>query len=192
MPPETWVGRVTGSDASSLVVSLCAPGAAGGDAGTADGGGIDAGASDAGCVQSELRIDAHAPGLDLTRFPRVWVRVRAQVSFFYHCQQLLEITTVDPSDSSPPAGPAGQLLLAVFDGGSAFADSPYKVDRVQLGCAPGPTCSGGKTDADTYAFDFKSTSGNRSPTPADTGEDVSRKNGRSDFSGPHPRPFQTR
>jgi len=190
-PPETWVGKVTGSDASSLVVSVCAHGAAVGDAGAADAGGLDAGVSDAGCVPSEVRIEAHAPGLDLTRFPRVWVRVRAQVSFFWYCQQSLEITTVDPSDGSTPPEPAGQLLLAVVDGGWAFADSPYKVDRVQLGCAPGPTCNGGKADADTYAFDFKSTSGTDAGARVYMGETVTWKNDAVDFTVRNLRSFQT-
>jgi hypothetical protein len=190
-PPETWVGKVTGSDASSLVVSICSHGATDGDAGAADGGGIDARVSDAGCVPSAIRIEAHSPGLDLTRFPRVWVRVRVRVTFFWYCQQSLEVTTADPSDGSTPQGPAGQLLLAVVDGGWAFGGSPYEVDRVQLGCAPGPTCNGGKTDADDYAFDFKSPSGTGSPTRVYMGETVPWRNDGADFTVSNLRSFQT-
>jgi len=190
-PPETWAGQIIGSDASSLVVSVCAPGGTDGDAGAADGGGTEAGASDGGCVPSAIRIEAHAPGLDLTGLPHVWVRVRIEVSFFYYCQQSLEITTAEPSACSIPQGPAGQLLLAVVDGGWVFAGSPYEVDRVQLGCAPGPTTNGGKTDADDYAFDFKSPNGTGPTTRVYMGETVTWRNDGADFTVRNLRSFQT-
>jgi hypothetical protein len=181
-PPRTWIGRVTGSDAHSITVSTCAPGA----------GNDDGGAVDAGCVPSVLRIDAVARGLDLTRFPLVWVRVKAQVSFFWTCQQSLEITTADPIDGSTPSGPAGQLLLAVVDGnGVAFDDSPYKVTHVQLGCAPGRTCNGPTLDADDYAFAFSRPGDTAAPARVYMGETVTWKTAAADFTVQNLRSFQT-
>jgi len=191
-PPRTWIGRVTGSDAHSILVSVCAPGAGNDDAGAADADGGDAGAVDAGCVPSVLRIDAVAPGLDLTRFPLVWVRVKATVSLFRACQQSLEITTDDPLDGSTPSVPAGQLLLAVVDGkGIAFDDSPYQVVHVPLGCAPGPTCNGSATDADNYAFDFSRPGDTAVPARVYMGETVTWKTAAADFTVQNLRSFQT-
>ena len=191
-PPTTWIGRVTGSDAQSISVSVCAPGAGIGDAGATDAAGSDAGAVDAGCVPSVLRIDAVAPGLDLTRFPLVWVRVKVAVSAFFACQQALEITTADPLDGSTPSGPAGQLLLAVVDGnGIAFDDSPYNVVHVRLGCAPGPTCNGAPLDADDYAFEFSRPGDTAAPARVYMGETVTWKTAAVDFTVNNLRSFQT-
>jgi hypothetical protein len=190
-PPRTWVGKVTGSDASSLIVSVCAPGAGNDDAGATDAGGIDAGVADGGCVPSALRIEAFAPGLDLTRFPQAWVRVRATVSRFFACQQSLEITTADPTDGTTPSGPAGQLLLAVVDGGGTFAGSPYEVAHTQLGCAPARTCNGSATAADDYAFDFSGPSGAGSPLRVYMGETATWTLGGASFTARNLRSFQT-
>jgi hypothetical protein len=189
--PKTWIGRVTDSDASSIVVSVCAPGAATDDAGATDAGGSDAGGV-AGCVPGALRIEAVAPGLDLTRFPRVRVRVRATMSFVWACQQSLEITTAESIDGSTPELPAGQLLLAVVDGnGVAFDDSPYKVTHFQLGCAPGPTCYGSMTGADDYAFDFSSPGDTAAPTRVYMGETTTWKSAGASFTVRNLRSFQT-
>ena len=191
-PQKTWVGMVTGSDASSIVVSICSPGTANDDAAAADAGATDAGGGDAGCVPGTLRIEAVAPGLDLARFPQVWVRVKATVSFFWECQQSLEITTADPTDGSPRQGPAGQLLLAVVDGnGVAFADSPYRVAHVQLGCAPGPVCNDRASDADDYAFDFSSPGDTGAPTRVYMSETVTWKSAGANFTVRNLRSFQT-
>jgi hypothetical protein len=141
--PRAWSGLVTSSDATSIVIDTCA-GAT--DAG-ADGGADDADAG-AGCL---VRVDALAPGLDLTRFPRVRVRVRAGVAKFYVCEQALEITT---DVAGADAGAPGELLLAVVDGASAFDDGPYTVGHVALGCPRPPSCAGASVVPDTYAFDF--------------------------------------
>ena len=191
-PPRTWVGRVTGSDAHSISVSVCAPGAGNDDAGAADADGSDAGTVDAGCAPSVLRIDAVAPGLDLTRFPLVSVRVKAAVSYFWACQRSLEITTADPIDGSTPSGPAGQLLLAVVDGdGIAFDDSPYNVVHVRLGCAPGPTCNGEALGADDYAFEFSRLGDSAAPAHVYMGETVIWKTAAADFTVQNLRSFQT-
>jgi hypothetical protein len=190
-PPRTWVGRVTGSDAHSISVSVCAPGAGNDDAGAADADGSDAGAVDAACAPGVLRIDAVAPGLDLTRFPLGWVRVKATASFFWTCQQALEITTADPIDGSTPSNPAGQLLLAVVDGnGIAFDDSPYEVVHVQLGCAPGRTCNAGLT-ADDYAFEFSRPGDTAAPARVYMGETVTWKTSAADFTVQNLRSFET-
>jgi hypothetical protein len=47
------------------------------------------------------------------------------VSTFWVCATSLEITTADPTDGSTPQGAAGQLLLAVVDGGGVLSGSPY-------------------------------------------------------------------
>jgi hypothetical protein len=47
-----WTGMVTGSDATSVTVEACG------------------GAADGGCVPGALRVEAKAPGLDLTSSPR--------------------------------------------------------------------------------------------------------------------------
>ncbi len=191
-PPRTWLGRVTGSDTHSISVSVCPLGAGNDDAGAANANGSDAGAVDAGCVPSVLQIDAVAPGLDLTRFPLVWVRVKAAMSFFRTCQQALEITTADPIDGSTPSGPAGQLLLAVVDGnGIAFDDSPYKVVHVRLGCTPGPTCNGSALDADDYAFEFSRPGDTAAPAHVYMGETVTWKTAAADFTVQNLRSFQT-
>jgi hypothetical protein len=157
----------------------------------AGGGSVDADArtGDAGCVPGTLRVEAHAPGLDLTRFPRVRVRVRAAVSRFYACQQTLEITTADATDGSASSGPAGQLLLAVADGGSAFADSPYKVDRVPLGCSSAKGC--GSIAPDNYAFDFSSASGTSPPVRVYMGDSVTWTSAGASFTVRNLRSFQT-
>jgi hypothetical protein len=149
LPPRVWSGLVTSSDATSIVVDTC------GDATSivADGGLTDAGATDAGCVATTIRLEAHAPGLDLSSFPHVRVRVRAKVSRFFACQQALEVTTADAADGDAQNAP-GALLLAVNDGGDTLGGSPYGVAHVSLGCSPAPVCNGPGTAGDEYAFDF--------------------------------------
>jgi hypothetical protein len=147
--PHVWSGLVTSSDATSIVVDTCA--GSGSDAG-ADGGAIDAGASDAGCAASPLVVEANAPGLDLSHFPRVRVRVTAKVSRFRACLQALEIDAAETSGADAEA--PGALLLAVNDGGDVIEGAPYGVAHVPLGCSPAPVCNGAGHNADEYAFDF--------------------------------------
>ena len=167
--PGVWTGRVTGSDATSLAVEVCAAGA--------------------GCVPNTLRVEARAPGLDLSQFPRAWVRVRAEVSRFRVCQQTLEITTADPTDGSPSQSPGGQLLLAVVDGGAAFAGAPYVVDRVPLGCSSERAC--GSPAPDDYAFDFKSASGADASLRVYMGETATWTSGGKPFTVRNLRSFQS-
>jgi hypothetical protein len=145
-PPLTWSGVVTSSDATSITVDTCDNG--GSDAGT-DAGPTDADSTDAGCSTPPIRVEATAPGLDLSAFPHVRVRVRVSLNRFYACQQALEITT------SETQGALDRLLLAVVDGGSTFDGSPYLVARVPLGCPKASSCSGNFSIAPgEYAFDF--------------------------------------
>jgi hypothetical protein len=125
---DSWTGTVTETGPGSITLDTC----------------VD----DARCVP--LVVEAHAPGLDLSSFPHVAVRVRAAArSSFYTCQQSLEITTADAD-----GGAAGKLLLAVVDGGGTFEGSPYQVAHVKLDCAfgDGPT-------AGIYAFEFTGADG---------------------------------
>jgi hypothetical protein len=145
---RTFTGRITGSDATSLVMDECG--------------------ADAGCVAGSVRLEIRAPGLDLVGFPHRWVLVKIQLARFYACQQSLEITTVDPTDGSPAQGPAGQLLLAVVDGGGPFDGSPYKIDRVPLGCRAEKGC--GFVPPDEYAFDFSETAAARPALRVSMGE----------------------
>jgi hypothetical protein len=157
-----------GGDATSLTVEVCAA---------------------AGCALDTLRVEARAPGLDLSRFPRVWVRVRAAVTWFRQCQQTLEITTADPTDGSTSPAPAGQLLLAVVDGGEAFAGAPYVVERVPLGCSSERAC--GIPAPDDYAFDFKSATAADSPLRVYMGETATWTSGGKPFTVRNLRSFQT-
>jgi hypothetical protein len=141
--PQTWVGKVTAADATSLVVDV---------------------------TGSPLRVEAHAPGLDLSGFPKVWVTVRAKVGRFFACQQSLEILAATPLDGSTAAAPPGQLLLAVADGGGPFPDSPYAVERTRLSCPgtdAGFQCGAG---AGTYAFDFNTAGSTTLPVRVYMGE----------------------
>lgn len=129
---NTLRGTITGGDASTLVIDACD--------------------SSQSCVPSSIRIEIDAPGLDLTSVPRVGVEIKFEFTFFRTCQQSLEITTTDSVDGSASAVPAGQLLLAVVDGGLPLTGSPYRVDRVPLGCFSAKGC--GSPVPDVYAFDF--------------------------------------
>jgi hypothetical protein len=128
----TLRGMITGGDASSLVIDTC------------DG--------NQSCVPNSVRIEVGAPGLDLTTVPRVRVDVKFQIKFFRACQASLEITTVDPADGSAVSASAGQLLLAVVDGGLTLPGSPYSVVQAPLGCLSAKGC--GSPAPDVYAFDF--------------------------------------
>jgi len=141
---RTWTGLVTSSDATSIVVDTC--GSETGDAGT------DAGSSDGDC-SAPLRVEVHASGLDLARFPHVRVRLTAKVSFFRQCQRALQIMTADGA-AGDAQGAAGTLLLAVNDGGDTLDGAPYGVAHVPLGCSPMPVCNGPGHAADEYALDF--------------------------------------
>jgi hypothetical protein len=150
-PPLTWSGVVTSSDAASITVDTCDNGDsdAGADAGPTDADSTDADSTDAGCSTGSIRVEATAPGLDLSRFPHVRVRVRVSVSRFYACQQALEIT------ASGTQGALDALLLAVVDGGTTFDGSPYLVARVPLGCPKASSCNANLSiTPDEYAFDF--------------------------------------
>jgi hypothetical protein len=120
-------------------------------------------------VDSVAKIEIYAPGLDLSAVPHVAVRVRLAFKVFYACQQSLEIVTANPTDGSPSL-PAGQLLVAVSDGGDPFPDSPYRVERVALGCFSAMGCGGLEPDA--YALDFSFTDSGAAPTRAYMGQSV--------------------
>jgi hypothetical protein len=186
----TWIGTVTASDATSLVVQTCEADAGASDAGGADADATHADAADAGC--GSLRIEAHAPGLDLSGFPRVRVRVKAQFGRFYQCQQALEITTVEPTYAMNPQGPPGQLILAVVDGnGTAFADSPYTVEHVPLGCDVDGGSYGNLVGADDYAFDFRGTNVTVAPLRVYMGETAGWTTGLNHFTVRNLRSFQS-
>jgi hypothetical protein len=170
--PVEWTGKVAASGSSSVSVLLpCS------------------GSEDAGCVPGNLRVEVTAPDLDLTRFPKVWVRVRAAASRFYACQQALEITTADPLDGSAASEPAGRLLLAVNDGGGALAGAPFKVDRVPLGCSSERGC--GSPAPDDYAFDFKSATGDGPAVRVSMGESATWTNAGTSFTVRNLRSFQS-
>jgi hypothetical protein len=122
--PRTWAGVVTASTEATLVVD------------------VDQCETDGGC--EPLRIEAHAPGLDLRGFPHVAVQVSASFRRFFGCTQSLEIRTASGQ----------QLLLAVVDGGGPISGSLYSVDRVRLGCSSELGC--GNVPPDDYAFEFNS------------------------------------
>jgi hypothetical protein len=129
-----WDGTITDSDATSIVIDACD---------------VDSGV-DAGATCGPLRVEVHAPGLDLANVPRVGVHVRERVIYFFTCQQTLELTTTD-----------GRLLLAIVDGGWPFDDSPYVVAKAPLDCPKVPSCGGEPID-NIFAFDF-STPGDATP-----------------------------
>jgi hypothetical protein len=147
-PINTLRGMITGGDASSLVIDSC------------DGS--------PSCVSNSIRIEINAPGLDLTTVPRVRVEVKFQIKFFYYCQESLQITALDPVDGSASNPPAGRLLLAVVDGGSAFSGSTYTATQVALGCFSGQ--STGSVAPDNYAFDFRMAGDNGSALRVYMGE----------------------
>jgi hypothetical protein len=160
-PPRSWIGRVTASDATSLTVAL---------ADTCDG--------DAACAPRLLRIEAQAPGLDLTAFPREEVQVRASVTRFRACQQALEITTT-----------AGRLLLVVVDGAGPFdTGSPYGVERIRLGCSSEKGC--GSVPPDDYALEFTGLTG-PPPLRVHMGETGPGTNGESSLRVRNLRSFQS-
>jgi hypothetical protein len=111
------------------------------------------------------------------------------VTRFRACQQSLEITTADATDGSTSPAPAGQLLLAVVDGGEVLAGAPHAVDRVPLGCSSEKAC--GSVAPDEYAFDFKSASGAASPLRVYMGETATWTNGGKPFTVRNLRSFQT-
>lgn len=165
-----FTARITGGEVGSLVMDDCA-------------------APSPSCVPDGIRIEVDAPGIDLTRIPRVWARVRVRFGHFWTCQQWLEITAADPTDGSSQQIPTGLLLLAVDDGSGPLADSPYTVDRVRLGCHSEMGC--GSPAPDEYAFDFHLVRGSSSPVRVYMGDTVSSEIGLYSFSAHNLRSYQT-
>jgi hypothetical protein len=138
-----------------------------------------------------VRVEARAPGLDLTRFPHVRVRVRATVTNFFVCQQSLEITTADETRTEAQSA-SETILLAVFDGGGGFADSPpYTVTRVALGCSHGPVCGGPSSFSDIYAFEFSGPSASTVRVRVYMGETAHWTLGASTYTVRNLRSFQS-
>ena len=84
------------------------------------------------------------------------MRVTYSITRFHACQQALEVSTI-PSwgGLQNPFQPSSALLLAVADGGGTFDGSPYKIDRMALGCRA-TTQGCGSIKPDEYALLFTS------------------------------------
>jgi hypothetical protein len=137
---------------------------------------------------SGAQIEIVAPGLDLSNVPHLSVQVKLAFKVFYACQQSLEIVTANPTDgSTSPA--AGQLLVAVSDGGAPFSDSPYLVEKVALGCFSAMGC--GSPAPDDYAFDFSLADGRGAPVRAHMGEVVTLGSGNPALKARNLRSYQS-
>jgi hypothetical protein len=137
--PTVLEGRITRAQLDSFELDTCPP--------------------NADCAATFARIEVLAPGLNARMPVGAFVRVTYQITRFFACQQALEVSTI-PSwgGVENPYHAKSALLLAISDGGSTFETSPYKIDRVPLGCRPiTPGCSSVKPDE--YALTFHATVG---------------------------------
>jgi hypothetical protein len=120
----------------------------------AEGFEIDTCAPNADCAVSSTRFQVRANGLSFWLPQPAYVRVTYQITRFFSCQQALEVSTIPTWGGVRNPYPANnELLLAVVDGGGTFDTSPYKIDRVQLGCRPTTRGCGGPPP-DEYALLF--------------------------------------
>jgi hypothetical protein len=117
-----------------------------------DGFDIDTCGPNADCAASIAHFVVRAPGLSFLLPEGAFVRVTYSITRFRACQQSIEVSTI-PSwgGVQNPYQPSNVLLLAVSDGGGTFDSSPYKIDRVALGCRP-TTQGCGSVKPDEYAL----------------------------------------
>jgi hypothetical protein len=135
--PTVLEGRITRRLANGFEIDTCGP--------------------NADCDSLLTTVTVSAPGLDFWLPTGALVRVTYQITRFFACQQALEVSTIPTWNGlENPYQPNNALVLAVVDGGGTFSSSPYKVDRVALGCRPMSQGCGG-VPPDDYALVFTST-----------------------------------
>ena len=129
--PTVLEGRITRSSAFGFEIDTCAP--------------------NADCEALLTNIRVSAPGLSFWLPAGAFVQVTYQITKFYACQQGLQVITIPSWGGVQSPFQPHQLLLAVSDGGNTFSSSPYRIERVALGCRS-PTQGCGGVPPDEYAL----------------------------------------
>ena len=132
-PSATAEYDVTGAlatvDAQSFQIDLCSP--------TAD------------CMPMLVTFTTRAPGLDLRTLPKgSYVTAHVKLTHGWGCTSSIVLTSVaDWFGVKNPVDGGGHTYFVASDGSLDAAGSPFKVERVALGCKVGaPSCGGGAPD----------------------------------------------
>ncbi|GAC1353395.1 MAG: hypothetical protein NVSMB47_05500 [Polyangiales bacterium] len=122
-------GALATIDAQSFQIDTCSP--------TAD------------CTPMLVTFTLRAPGLDLRTLPKgSYVTAHLRFTHSWACTSSIVLTSVaDWYGVKNPVDGGGHTYFVASDGNLDAAGSPFKVERVALGCKPGaPSCGGGAPD----------------------------------------------